>query len=249
LVHAAHESLIINTNIQNAISYLELADTQIQSLNNPQFTDIRQAISKTILTLKALPIVDQAGIIIKLDTLSTSIAELPTVFKPFIGKVYQAPDPNSEPYQRNNWKRKLFNALNHLKSFVIIRHNDQLPILTSEQQDFLKLMMQSKINQTEWAVLNYKQDLYQHNLQLISQWLNNYYQDNQASSALLKEINDLQSANLQLTAPNILDLLKPMQTHLTQLTNTLSLGDLKTDPATTKNIPSKLPETNPSVEA
>ncbi len=261
LIHSAHMDLNVNTNISGAINYLGFADSQILSLHNPEFDDLRSLLKQNLLTLKSLSIPDRNGLIIELDTIASTISSLPVSFKSFIAPAPAAVNPTDEPYRKDNWKARLTQTLKSLKSFVVIRNNDQLPILRPEEQDLLKLIIQTKLIETQWAVLNFDAQLYQHNLELIQQWLGTYYATNLSTQSLLAEIQKLQSINLELKLPNLLDMVEPIQKHLKSY-QTLTMRKLETpsnlpkiEPATKTptapvlDNPAKTPPRNSSIEA
>ncbi len=224
-VRAAETSLIINTNVISAIHYLQLADAQMASLNNPRFQEIRTALNQDLTQLKALPPLDQKTLMIKLDAIGSAITQLPTVFKPLKPASSVQPAQSEDPYQRLNWKQRwkqrMKASLNHLRGFIVIRHNTQLPVLTPEQQDLLGLIIQFKLLETQWAVIKLQQPLYQHNLQLIEQWIEHYYQKSSATTAALAQLKVLEGVNLQLNIPSITHSLQLIETHLKENTAAL----------------------------
>ena len=219
-VRAAQMSQLMN-NTANAIQYLQQADQSIQALNNPKFQPIRSAINQDLNNLKNSPATDQEGLIIKLDALNQSIIQLPTAVNSKNPEIKNANQSNSaNPYEPRSWKEKLLNSLAYLKDFVVIRHNSQLPILTPEQQELLKINIQFKLTETQWAVIQLKDALYQSNLKLISDMLQTYFVHSSEASSILNQISDLQQTHLQTNTAHINQSLDAIDEQLKQINNT-----------------------------
>lgn len=243
LVRAAQMSMMLN-NTAHASHYLELANQQVLRLNNPSYQTILVALNQNLNVIKAFPTVDQEALLIKLDGLDQSIAQLPTVFSPV--KTTENPkmlnpseNPSENPYENFNWKRKIMASLAYLKSFIVVRHNSQLPVLTPEQQDLLKLMMRFKLLETQWAVIELQDSLYQHNLAIVSEGIQSYYQHSPEALAILEQVKALQQIHPQ-----------PHSLPLDSLFNLIT-AHLK-EPASTENnvavssaiTPQKMPKAN-----
>lgn len=237
LVRAAQMSMMLN-NTTHASHYLELANQQVLRLNNPSYQTILVALNQNLNVIKAFPTVDQEALLIKLDGLDQNIAQLPTVFSPV--KITENPkmlNPSENPYENFNWKRKIMASLAYLKSFIVVRHNSQLPVLTPEQQDLLKLMMRFKLLETQWAVIELQDSLYQHNLAIVNEGIQSYYQHSPEALAILEQIKALQQIHPQPHSLPLDSLFNLITAHLKEPVSTENHVATSSSAVTTQKMP------------
>lgn len=175
---------------------LDLLLTAKQLASNTKFIELNYAISKDIATLQATSTPDVFTIISKLDILNQQIATLPSIppqQKP-IAEVISAQPKIAAPL----WQRFINAVLTNLKEIVIIKRQTIEPLPLPEQINIIRLNIQTKILQAEWAVIHNNNQLYQAALNQVSVWLTQYFSLNtQNTSMLLAVIKDLQKIDLQ----------------------------------------------------
>ncbi|HEX2530204.1 MAG TPA: uroporphyrinogen-III C-methyltransferase [Burkholderiaceae bacterium] len=77
VLSTASQQLQLAGNIQGALIALQNADNRLARFDKPQFIAIRRAIARDQDRLKALPVADMAGIVLRLDSVITQIDDMP----------------------------------------------------------------------------------------------------------------------------------------------------------------------------
>ena len=69
LVKMAGRKLWLEHDVVSATRLMEGADQRISALNDPSLTTLRQAMADDITTLRAIPLIDRDGLVLKLNSL------------------------------------------------------------------------------------------------------------------------------------------------------------------------------------
>ncbi len=192
-------------NTAQAVNVLSLANQHLAYLITPALNSIKKQIADDLTQLKSIPSVDNAKIISQLDTLNQKIQS-------FTIPVYQ-PIPAEEKTTAQTNANASSTWLNtvwfELKKLIVVHKTDlSSSRLTPEQQiTIVKQNINEKILQTEWALLKQQPDLYQHNLTLIIQWLNQYFPNNADTPSIIRNLNQLASTNFGKNLPDLSSLI------------------------------------------
>lgn len=215
LAQLANINLTFQGNMGVATELLKLAEQQIASANDPTLMAVRQALTGDITSLQSAPKVDIAGIIIKLDSLSQQLPNLPIV--PTIHPSPRQPSTMTENKIVPAWQRGL-EAMGHaLTNVVVVRRLDQpvQPLLPPEKQTYLVMNMQLKLSQAQWAVIHQQVNVYQQNLQQVIHWIKQYFQQNaEITQNVLAQLTELQQTNIKSNGPALTRSLNAIQTAL-----------------------------------
>lgn len=68
LVKMAGRKLWLEHDVVSATRLMENADQRISALNDPSLTPLRRAMADDIATLKAIPLIDRDGLVLKLNS-------------------------------------------------------------------------------------------------------------------------------------------------------------------------------------
>ncbi len=208
LIQFANMTLSLERNIPATIQLLEMAQSYLQKINNAVAVEVNDQLSQAISKLKALPELDINTIYHALQTLSAQVEKLPLLSEE------RASIPTSAvikaPAHQSWWREGLAMSLESLKSVVIIRHRDDSiePLMTIGQRQLVVLNIQNLFEQAELGLLNRNQEVYQGSLAQSQHLITRYFlQTNNATMALLDQVQKLSQLNI---APTMPDLTQPL---------------------------------------
>jgi len=198
-LHIAQWLLIYQKDVKSAIELLKIIETRIAGL--PQFEiSIRKAIAKDIAILESVSIVDEIGILTRIDALSGMIPNLSLEPKKFVIK---KPSNNKSGTGLTAEVKKGWESI---KRLVVLRDREKPiePILTAENRIILDQNMQLLLKQTQWAVIQRNQLIYVKLLKQAQEWLIRYFnQQDPANLSINKSLTELQKINISPKIPNL----------------------------------------------
>ena len=205
LINIASLQLSLNKDTKAAIHYLTIAKQRANNMADPGLTELKRSLDNDLNKLRATPQFDKTTIIIQLDNINSDIEKLSII--PDLKQQVTIHNPDIDNNKNQKWYNRFWYSIKSLKELVIIRHSDinMKPLLTKDQEQLLKERIASKINQTEWAVLNHDNNLYQHNITEINTWLSQYFHDANNIDAIKSALDDLTKINVAPITPNIND--------------------------------------------
>ena len=192
--------------MKTSIAQLQEADRILAAINQPKIFDIRQIIAKEIAQLKALPAVDVTGLLSQLNAAQMSVSALnlqtpPESVVPSSADNQPAPSPNTI-----EWRSHLQNSVNLLEKLVVIRRDkeDIKPLLSPLFEAALKESIRLNLQEAQWAVLNNNSAVFDLALKQATQNLKRIVNSqDQATEALIKQLNELQQIKLIQEKPEI----------------------------------------------
>lgn len=190
-----------SANQQTTVALLKEADQLLQNLPDPRLYPVRQALAREIAQVQALPAVDVAGIMSRLDAAQLLVSQLP--IKQSVTDAAPKTDKASQP-QTEPWRKQLDQSLNLLGKLVVIRHNNQdiHPILSPLQQSFLRESIRMNLQEAQWAVLQNNAQVYQQSLaQVLQDITRSFVVTASAAHTLMEDLKALQQIKLDTTKP------------------------------------------------
>lgn len=172
---AASQQLQLAGDAKAALVALQTADSRLQRHDKPQFITLRKAITQDIQRLQALPLVDVAGVTLKLDSLIADIDELPLM----IGE--EAPverlAPVRQPPDENLWNKLTREIWQDMKQLVRIQNMEsaEVPLLLPTQAYFLRENLKLRLLAARLAVLRHDEAAYKSDLKVAEEWLRRYF--------------------------------------------------------------------------
>ncbi len=186
-----------SNNTQTTATLLENANELLAHVQDQRLFPIRQAIAKEIAQVQALPQTDFAGILSQLDAAQTIVGQLTIKQSLSIPATNNAAPPPSPA--ANTWRSRLKESVNKLEKLVVIRRHDQdiQPLLDPPQEAILRENIRLTLQQTQWAVLQNNESLYQGLLaQVIKNIQQSFAQEDSNSQVLIKQLQTLQQIRL-----------------------------------------------------
>jgi uncharacterized protein HemX len=194
----AAQQLQLAGNVKAAIIALEGADTRLQRLNKPQFTNLRRAIASDLANLRAAPSLDEVGASARIEALVARHASWPLA---------SAQGSEAAPAPRTTGVSSLGQELwTELKRLVQIRRVDgnEAVLLPPDQAYFLRENLRLRLLSARLALLAQDQAAFQADLRAASDMLARYFNTRDAGvAAATKEITRLVSLQIATKLPGI----------------------------------------------
>lgn len=184
---------------------LQEADHLLQGIPDQGLYQVRQAIAREIALIEALPRVDIAGIMSKLDAAQTIVSQLPisqSIKSPNVAQVANN-DVQTTP---SAWRTRLRESLNLLEKLVVVRHDtsDIKPILSPLHQALLRESIRMNLQEAQWAVLQNNPNVFEQSLnQALTDITRTFEKSAPPTQSLVKELQALQQITLNPSKPVI----------------------------------------------
>jgi uroporphyrin-III C-methyltransferase len=219
LIRLANQRLLIERRPQGALDLMDEVDKLARSINNlTGVVAFREALAKDITALRVVEVVDRVGIYSRLEALTPGIklltalpdndfAELPTT-------IVTPPSPRYDESGKETsgfvvWYQRLWgNAKEALRRFsqdhFHVRYRDVplAPLISGEQEQWIRHSMLSKVASAQQALLLEEQSIYDASLSAIEELLGAYF-DSHMASALTEEVHKLSGFRVKQDLPDI----------------------------------------------
>ncbi len=181
LVKLSGRKLFLEHDVVSATHLMESADQRIAALNDPSLVPLRKAMANDITTLKAVPLIDKDGLVLRLTSLQQKIDSLP------LANAILPDEPETEAAEVSgdisNWKQNLLTSLKKFsENFITFRTRDgnAIPLLSPEQHFYLRENLKAKLETAIKAVYDEQQEIYTTALKTALKWSGSYlsYDDN-----------------------------------------------------------------------
>lgn len=213
MVQLAQLNLTFEGNIDAVLRLLKAADAQLAPLNDPTLLPIRQLLSNHIAALETITRPDLAGTMVRLNTLSQQINQLPIVAT----QLTKPANENTTTVTTSTapfWERGLDSVGHALKEMVVIRrsHQPTQPLISPEQQVYLIENIQLQLSQAQWAALHQQPQVYQQSLNQSLRWVQQYFvPTSPQTQQVVNALTELQKVDIKPNYPDLTDLLKALQ--------------------------------------
>lgn len=209
LLRLANQRLHLERDGNSALSLLLAADRVLQETRNPRLNPVRATLAEEILALRSSPMLDISGAVLRLQALQAQIIDLPWIpdrMLPDNGTALLQVEAEPESVEKQWYERAWYTVRAALASVVRIRARAE-PVaapLTPDQRYYLQQNMNLMLEQAQIALLREQEPLYRHNLQRVSQWLDQYLLiDDERTQALKAALHELQGWQVTSERPDI----------------------------------------------
>ncbi len=197
LLRIANHRVLMEQDSSGALNLLLAADAVIAELDDFSLHQVRARLADEIVALRQVRRDDLQGIYLRLEAVKGGLAELS-----FETPEYLADTVEEEP-QQTVWRR----LAAELEKFVRVRtlKSDETikPLLAPEEEQFLELNLRLALQQAQTAALRRQQAVFDSSLQSARGWVADYMQQDEATQALLEELDDLLTVDLARPLPDI----------------------------------------------
>lgn len=201
LVNLANLNLSIGHDPKSAEIILNTSLQKIAELNDPALFTIKKSLNDDLVAIKKAQIVNPEDLVLRIDALNQKILAL-TILPDMQLK---APGDTAQTDKNLPWYKRFWQGLANLKDLFVIRKLDKpiAPLISPQQEAFLKQNIQTKLMLAEWAVLHQQPQLYQNSLNTVKSWLNDYFHDPKTTAEAQQEIAALLQLNVKPTLPDL----------------------------------------------
>lgn len=210
LVRLANYYLQFNHNVQAATALLKAADQRISRLGEPSLLSTRQMLADKITELSAIPTVDMAGLMVRINALSQAVEKLPLPQAKFGDSLPKQSDTKTP----SKWRKAVSDGWQQLQKVVIIRHRDAgvKPLLAPGQQTAVVQNIQLLLQQAQWAALQEKPIVYKLSLEQAGKMISDYFDTKAApSQSALAELKQLQAMSIKPKVPDLSSVIVALQ--------------------------------------
>ncbi|MCG6347151.1 uroporphyrinogen-III C-methyltransferase [Vibrio fluvialis] len=176
LVKLAGRKLFLEHDVDSATQLMESADQRIAALNDPSLTPLRKAMANDITTLKAIPLLDRDGLVLRLTSLQQQVDHLPLANAILPDAPQETEQAVSEDI--NNWQQNLMTSLKDFAdNFITFRTRDGnvVPLLSPQQHFYLKENLKAKLETAIKSVYTEQQEIYTVSLTTADQWSKSFF--------------------------------------------------------------------------
>ncbi|HKV97656.1 MAG TPA: uroporphyrinogen-III C-methyltransferase [Gammaproteobacteria bacterium] len=208
LLLAANDQVELNSDPALALKALAAADERLKLLSDPGLIPVRQLIAREEAALRTVPQADIPGMAVTLTSLMESAGKFP--LKRVAPERY-TPGTAAQPADNDRarltlWQR--FKAgLDRLgRDIFTVHHRNQPiePLLTPEQDYFLRQNLELRLAAARAALLQRDSAAFQSSAQLAHTWLATYFNPQDTSvKAAIQELTQMQGQQLNPPLPDI----------------------------------------------
>ncbi|MEW8626688.1 MAG: uroporphyrinogen-III C-methyltransferase [Candidatus Thiodiazotropha sp.] len=223
LIRVANHRVTLMGDVSTALEALKSADERLSASGDPVWSGVREQLAREITQLKAVPIVDQAGISAELAALADQVARLPLRDEGIALTPNEGP-ADGEAMVVDSQGLALQKILDDLwqgfKSMMVIRHHDRpvSAMLPPEQRYFLVQNLRLKLENAKAALMGQDSSLYSDSLNGALLWVDDYFLTDDPGVAGFKgQLQALLARNIAPQLPDISASLRVLQEQRQQL--------------------------------
>lgn len=222
LIRLGNQRLITERNTRNATALLEAADQILRDLDEVGLFPVRQALAEDITALKMVKNVDREGLFLQLNALSKQLQKLPLIQKE--AEVSETPVDETVAVDliESVWRDKLEHsfraAVAAASELIRVRRRDAPiePLLSPDEEVFLRNNLGSMMEQAQLALLREEQAVYQVSLEKAHQWLGDYFELSEGAGVVADELLSLGQLQVVQGLPDISGALEALRDYVDQ---------------------------------
>lgn len=233
LLNNALRKLILDNDVDTAVSLLKLADETLVKINNTQANSVRNAINQDLKKLLSLSSVDQNSVMQKLSQLANSVDELQVLNVNFD----DTPENNNklsdsiEDWQQNV-EKSATSFLNHFIRISPKQSANKKELLAPNQDIYLRENIRLRLQLAIMAVPRQQDELYKQSLDAVSSWVRSYFDTNsETTQNFLKSVDELSELSIYVDVPEQLASLTLLDKYLNRLPLDVQKVEIETDKA------------------
>ncbi|HHF5092642.1 TPA: uroporphyrinogen-III C-methyltransferase [Haemophilus influenzae] len=242
LLNNALRKLVLDNDVDTAVSLLKLADETLVKVNNSQANEIRSAINQDLKQLLSLSSVDQSAIMQKLSQLANTVDELQA-----LNVNFDETSKNNDKLSNNitDWQQNIEKSatsfLNHFIRISPKQNSNKKELLAPNQDIYLRENIRLRLQLAIMAVPRQQNELYKQSLEAVSSWVRSYFDTNaEVTQNFLKLVDGLTDTSIYVDVPEQLKSLTLLDKYLNRTALDLQKVEIEADKAI---------DTMPKVEA
>ncbi|HHF3937092.1 uroporphyrinogen-III C-methyltransferase [Haemophilus influenzae] len=242
LLNNALRKLVLDNDVDTAVSLLKLADETLVKVNNSQANEIRSAINQDLKQLLSLSSVDQNAVMQKLSQLANTVDELQA-----LNVNFDETSKNNDKLSNNitDWQQNIEKSatsfLNHFIRISPKQNSNKKELLAPNQDIYLRENIRLRLQLAIMAVPRQQNELYKQSLEAVSSWVRSYFDTNaEVTQNFLKLVDGLTDTSIYVDVPEQLKSLTLLDKYLNRTALDLQKVEIEADKAI---------DTMPKVEA
>ncbi len=208
-VNLAAQQLQLTGNVATAVLALQSAEARLARLDRPQFIPLRKALGHDLERLRALPLVDLAGISLKIENIVLSIDKLPLAVdeRPAPAEnTRQAGSSQPSPAAPPWWQRAGEELWRELRSLVRIQRfdRDEPVLLAPGQTFFLRENLKLRLLNARLALLSRDAWTFRNEIKVALDWLGRHFDPQEKSvQNAQNSLKQLAASEINIELPNL----------------------------------------------
>src|SRR5918999_1788479 len=206
----ASQQLQLAGNVRAALLALQLAEARLARTDRPQFLPVRRALARDIERLKALPVLDLAGMSARIDALIAGVDSLPLAFE----EKSPAPKEPAAPADRGFWSRLGAEVWSEVKQLVVVRQvgSPEPPLLPPPQAYYLRENLRLRLLNARLSLLSRDEAGYREDLRAAQAWIGRYFDVRSKPAAdALAQLKQLSASSISFEMPTISESLEAVR--------------------------------------
>ena len=233
LLNNALRKLVLDNDVDTAISLLKLADETLVKVNNSQANAIRTAINQDLKQLLSLSSVDQNAVMQKLSQLANTVDELQALnvnFDEASEKSGKLSDDIADWQQ--NMEKSATSFLNHFIRISPKQSADKKELLAPNQDIYLRENIRLRLQLAIMAVPRQQDELYKQSLDAVASWVRSYFDTStEVTQNFLKSVDELADSSIYVDVPEQLQSLTLLDKYLNRAPLDVQKVEIEADKA------------------
>ena len=248
LLNNAVRKLVLDNDVDTAVSLLKLADETLAKVNNSQSAAIRSAINQDLKQLLSVTGVDQNAVMQKLSQLANTVDELPVLDVNFGDDQNATKLSDSLSDWAENAEKSATSFLNHFIRISPKHGADRKELLAPNQDIYLRENIRLRLQLAIMAVPRQQNELYKQSLEAVASWIRSYFDTNaEVTQSFLKSVDELSEVSIYVDVPSQLQSLSMLDKYLNRTPLDVQKVEIEAEKAV-DNSPRK-EEVKPAPEA
>lgn len=215
LLNNALRKLVLDNDVDTAVSLLKLADETLAKVNNSQSAAIRSAINQDLKQLLSVAGVDQNAVMQKLSQLANTVDELPVLDVNFGDDQNATKLSDSLSDWAENAEKSATSFLNHFIRISPKHGEDRKELLAPNQDIYLRENIRLRLQLAIMAVPRQQNELYKQSLEAVASWIRSYFDTNaEVTQSFLKSVDELSEVSIYVDVPSQLQSLSMLDKYL-----------------------------------
>ena len=248
LLNNALRKLVLDNDVDTAVSLLKLADETLAKVNNSQSAAIRSAINQDLKQLLSVAGVDQNAVMQKLSQLANTVDELPVLDVNFGDDQNATKLSDSLSDWAENAEKSATSFLNHFIRISPKHGADRKELLAPNQDIYLRENIRLRLQLAIMAVPRQQNELYKQSIEAVASWIRSYFDTNaEVTQSFLKSVDELSEVSIYVDVPSQLQSLSMLDKYLNRTPLDVQKVEIEAEKAV-DNSPRK-EEVKPAPEA
>ncbi|PRL65705.1 uroporphyrinogen-III C-methyltransferase [Haemophilus influenzae] len=233
LLNNALRKLVLDNDVDTAVSLLKLADETLVKVNNSQANEIRSAINQDLKQLLSLSSVDQKAVMQKLSQLANTVDELQA-----LNVNFDETSKNNDKLSNNitDWQQNIEKSatsfLNHFIRISPKQNSNKKELLAPNQDIYLRENIRLRLQLAIMAVPRQQNELYKQSLEAVSSWVRSYFDTNsEVTQNFLKLVDGLSDTSIYVDVPEQLKSLTLLDKYLNRTALDVQKVEIEADKA------------------